>query len=215
MAGTQIRTRESTSMQTTRLRRRFHSFGVKGENALCNRAAVPESRRVLTTTTQCCAIERSGRYYQYRHLSLPLALELVEFSPWMYRTAVRSAHVCAVVGKLGRTVCQRHERPRSLINQIVVSRDSVRGSITSGVERLRVNASSVDRVCFGDVSLCCDRLREESGADDNVSRLFYALRSFSWTLYVAYCYGYCQREDVRLRLADIVLPSDQERSRRW
>jgi hypothetical protein len=215
MAGTRIRTRESTSMQTTRLHRRFRSFGVKGENALCNHAAVPESQHVLTMTTQCCAIERSRRCYRYRHLSLPLALELVEFPPRMYRTAVRSAHVCAVVGELGRTVCWRLERPRSLINETVVSRDSVRGSITSGVERLRVNASSVDRVYFGDVSTCCDRLRGESVADGNVSRLFHALRSFSWTLYVAYCYGYCQREDVRLRLADIVLPSDQERSRRW
>jgi hypothetical protein len=97
----------------------------------------------------------------------------------------------------------------------MVSRESVRGSITSSVERLRLDASSVDRVCLGDVSSCCDRLWDESGADDNMSRLFYGLRSFSWTLYGAYCYGYCQHEDVTLRLTDVVLPSDQERSRRW
>jgi hypothetical protein len=79
--------------------------------------------------------------------------ELVEIPPWNHRTAVRSAHVCAVVCELGRTVCQRHERPQSFIDQTMVSRESVRRSITSGVERLRVNASSVDRVCLGDVSM--------------------------------------------------------------
>jgi hypothetical protein len=172
-------------------------------------------KHVLTIPTQCCAIECSRCCYRHRHLSFPVVPELVEISPWNHRTAVRSAHVCAVVCELGRTVCQRHERPQSFIHQTMVSRESVRCSITSGVERLRVNASSVDRVCLGDVSSCCGRLQDESGADDNVFRLFYGLRSFSWTLYVAYCYGYCQHDDVILRLADVVLPSDQERRCRW
>jgi len=47
-------------------------------------------------------------------------------------------------------------------------------------------------------------------ADQEPSRLFYALRSFAWMLNVAYCYGKSQHWEVPFRLVDLVIPSDLE-----
>jgi hypothetical protein len=137
---------------------------------------------------------------------------LVAFPPRRYRPAVRSAYVCAVVCKPGRTVCQRLERPRALVDQTLVSRERVRGRGTRGFQSLRVDASAVGGFCCGDVStrLCCGRDAAGFHADQELFRLFYALRSFAWTLDVAYWYGKSQYWEVPLRLVDLVVPSDQK-----
>ena len=52
--------------------------------------------------------------------------------------------------------------------------------------------------------------RTECDADQELPRLFYALRSFAWTLSVAYWYGKAQHFEVPFRLRDLVIPSDQK-----
>jgi hypothetical protein len=42
------------------------------------------------------------------------------------------------------------------------------------------------------------------------SRLFYALRSFAWTLNIAYWYGKSQYFEAPFRLVDLVIPSDRD-----
>lgn len=132
--------------------------------------------------------------------------------PGMHRPAVRSAHVCAVVRKPGRAVCQRLERPRAPVDQTLVSRKRVRGGVTTSFESLRVDASAVGGFCCGAVSTrsCCDLDANGCDADQEPSRLFYVLHSFAWTLNVAYWYGRSQHFDVPFRLADLVIPSDQK-----
>ena len=51
---------------------------------------------------------------------------------------------------------------------------------------------------------------EKCDADQGPSRLFYALRSFAWTLNAAYWYGKSQHWEEPFRLVDLVIPSDQK-----
>jgi hypothetical protein len=137
---------------------------------------------------------------------------MLAFPPRRHRPAVRSAHVCAVVREPGGPVCQRLERPRALVDQTLVSRKRMRGRGTRGFESLRVDASAVGGFCRGDVStrLCCGRDAAGLHADQELSRLFYALRSITWMMNVAYWYGKSQYWEVPLRLVDLVIPSDQK-----
>jgi hypothetical protein len=116
--------------------------------------------------------------------------------------------------ELGWTICQRPERPRALVIKVMVSRASVRGGLGSSVASLRVDASAMYGFRVGAVSTCRDT--EAAGgrtancdADQDVCRLLYALRAFTCTLYVAYCYVSSQRSDT-FELADVVFRAERE-----